>query len=236
MLTFPGFFPVRYRRAQQGLSLVELLVATAVGLLLTVWAISMFVSSLGNNRKLITEAQVNQNLRAAADLVTREVRRAGYWGHAIAGTRTSSMGSTTAPNPYSAIATTSATITYDFSRDVSENDTLDNNEKFKFQLSAGVIQMRTDATPPNETWLNITDPNTVTITAFTVTDTSAAALPLGNACSITCSAGTPHCPTTTVHSYLISITGTSTKDSAVTRTLETKVRARNDELSGFCPS
>lgn len=234
MLNFPVPSLFRNRHVQRGFSLVELLVATAVGLVLTTWAISMFVTSLGNNRKLITEAQVNQNLRAAADLITREVRRAGYWGHSIAGTRTSSTGSTTTPNPYRAITTTAGTIGYDFSRDASENDTLDNNEQFAFQLSGGVIQMRTDATTP--TWVNITDSNTVTITDFSVTDTSAAALPLGNACSITCSAGTPHCPTTTVRSYLISITGTSTKDSAVTRTLETRVRARNDELSGYCPS
>ena len=234
MLNFSDSSVLRDRHAQRGFSLVELLVATAVGLVLTTWAISMFVTSLGNNRKLITEAQVNQNLRAAADLITREVRRAGYWGHSIAGTRTSSTGSTTTPNPYRAITATAGTIGYDFSRDASENDTLDTNEQFAFQLSGGVIQMRTDAATP--TWVNVTDPNTVTITDFTVTDTSAAALPLGNACSITCSAGTPNCPTTTVRSYRISITGTSTKDSAVTRTLETKVRARNDELSGYCPS
>jgi prepilin peptidase dependent protein B len=233
MLNFPRSSLLRNRHAQHGFSLVELLVATAVGLVLTTWAISMFVTSLGNNRKLITEAQVNQNLRAAADLITREVRRAGYWGHSIAGTRTSSTGSTTAINPYRAITTTSSTINYDFSRDVSENDTLDANDQFMFQLSGGAIQMQTNA----EAYpVNITDPNVVTITSFTVTDTSAAALPLGNACSITCSAGTPNCPTTTIRSYLISITGTSTKDSAVTRTLETKVRARNDELSGYCPS
>jgi type IV pilus assembly protein PilW len=232
-LSFPVPSLFRNRHAQQGLSLVELLVATAVGLVLTTWAISMFVTSLGNNRKLIAEAQVNQNLRAAADLITRDIRRAGYWGHSIAGTRTSSTGSTTADNPYREITTTSATINYDFSRDTPEDDTLNANEMFKFLLSGGAIQMQTQA---EMLPINITDPNTVTITNFTVTDTSAAALPLGNACSITCSAGTPNCPTTTVRSYLVSITGTSTKDSAVTRTLETKVRVRNDELSGFCPS
>ena len=80
MLNFSDSSVLRDRHAQRGFSLVELLVATAVGLVLTTWAISMFVTSLGNNRKLITEAQVNQNLRAAADLITREVRRAGYWG------------------------------------------------------------------------------------------------------------------------------------------------------------
>ena len=72
----------RRHRGQRGLSIVELLIGLAIGLFIVGGAIKLFVDNLTNNRRLLLETRVNQDLRAAADLIARDLRRAGYWRNA----------------------------------------------------------------------------------------------------------------------------------------------------------
>jgi type IV pilus assembly protein PilW len=67
------------RTLQQGLSIVELMVGIAMGLFITAGAIKLFVDNLGSNRQLLLETRLNQELRTAADIVARALRRASYW-------------------------------------------------------------------------------------------------------------------------------------------------------------
>lgn len=216
------------------MSIVELLVGVAVGMFLMIGAISLFVANITNSRKLLVEARLNQDLRATADLITRDIRRAGYWGNALNGTIVT--GTATAPpvNPYIAVApnSTSSTITYTYSRDVTENNTVDANEQFGFRLSGGAIQMQTS----NGTWQTITDTNVMTITAFTIgiTPNTSTVVDVRDACPSTCTGSS--CPTLAVRSYTFVLTGQSTSDSAVSRTMQTTVRVRNDQFSGACPA
>ena len=64
-------------RSQRGLSLVELMVGIAVGLFVVAGAVMVVTTQLGDNRRLLLDAQLQQDLRATLDIVTREVRRAG---------------------------------------------------------------------------------------------------------------------------------------------------------------
>ena len=72
---------------QRGLSLVEMMVGLTVGLFITGAALLAAVNATGENRRLMLEARLLQDLRATMDLVTRSLRRAGYWGNAQAGLR-----------------------------------------------------------------------------------------------------------------------------------------------------
>ena len=63
---------------QRGLSIVELMVGIAVGMFLVAGAVTMFVGNLTSSRQLLVEARVNQDLRATVDLISRDLRRAGY--------------------------------------------------------------------------------------------------------------------------------------------------------------
>ena len=65
------------RRAQRGLSLVELMVGVAVGLFVVAGASFVVATQLGDNRRLLLETQIQQDLRATMDIITRELRRAG---------------------------------------------------------------------------------------------------------------------------------------------------------------
>lgn len=236
------------RKLSRGLSIVELLVGVAIGLFLLAGATSMLVSSVTSSRSLLAEARVNQNLRAAADLITRDLRRAGFWENAMAGTNASATAAT--PNPHATIAVspTNSSITYSLARDfaagrtsVADKDTLAADEQFGFRLTNGTVQMQVGD------WQAITDPSVLTVTALSITPAETG-IDVRDSCSKPCCdsvsgictatnvASPPGCPKLNLRRYDIVLTGQSTKDAAVTRTLRTSVRVRNDAPSGVCPN
>ena len=218
------------RRASRGVSIVEILVGITIGLVLVGGVLSLFVTNLVNSRRLLVEARVNQDMRAAADLIARDLRRAAYWQNSIDGTKVFGSATTPTRNPYQAVAADSAasSILYTFSRDTTENNTIDSNEQFGFRLNAGTVQMRT----ADNTWQTVTDPGVMTVNglALTVTEVPISA---ASACSTTCTTG---CPLLTQRHYLLVMTATAVSDAAVTRRLETRARVRNDSLTGACPA
>lgn len=63
---------------QQGISLIEILVALAVGLLLLGAASSVGLSSLASSKDGIINSNAQQQLQVVMNQITRELRRAGY--------------------------------------------------------------------------------------------------------------------------------------------------------------
>lgn len=229
--------PIRAR--QRGVSLVELLVGVAIGLFLIAGAASLFVSNLSSSRKLLVEARVNQDLRAAADLISRDLRRAGYWENAILGTVATSTVTTPPRNQYATVTPTASSIGYAYARDA--NDTVQAaTEQFGFQLQGGALEMRTAGA-----WQVVTDPAVVTITGLVITST-VTPIDVRDSCPRTCcdsvggtcaaiNVSPALCPRITVRQYEVVLTGQAANDPAVVRTLRTRVRMRNDLLEGTCP-
>jgi prepilin peptidase dependent protein B len=223
----------RRASAQRGMSLIEMMVGITLGLFLIGGAVTMFVTNLASSRVLLLEARINQDLRAAADLITRDLRRSGYWGNAISGTIVGSTATAATSNPYTSIACTNCSgtntgqITYNYTKDATEDNSLGGNEQFGFRLDSGALQMQTSS----GTWQTMTDSNIVTITALTITESSTG-ISVAGACTST---PTTNIPTVYVRRYDISITGQAVSDSSITRTLQTSVRVRNDSITGACP-
>ena len=67
-------------RALRGLTLVELLVGLALALLVAAGGAALLTSQLREHRALVLESRLMQDLRTAADLIARDLRRAGHWG------------------------------------------------------------------------------------------------------------------------------------------------------------
>lgn len=237
----------RFER-QRGLSVVELLVGVTVGLFLVAGAATLFVTNLGNSRKLLMETRVNQDLRAAADLITRDLRRSGYSATAIQGTFVAAAASAPPRNLYAAEIThdvAASRIEYAYAQDT--NSTVENTERFGFRLNAGAIDIKVA-----NAWQTMTDPTTLTVTALTIAPTVTAVDIRGSCLRACCDAAgvaagvcaaaavnmatPPACPTTTVRQYDLTLTGQATADSSVARTLRTRVRLRNDQLAGACPA
>jgi type IV pilus assembly protein PilW len=222
--------PSRHR--SRGASLIELMVGMVVGLFVVAGAMSLTAGSITNSRQLLTETRLNQDLRAAADLVARDLRRSGYWGNAINGTIAVGAGSATVENPYRvASGTTADGLRYSFSRDVTEDNALGAAEQFGFRLSAGKLQFQTSS----GVWQDVTDDRSVVVTAFTVTPTQTT-LALGGQCLTVCAPGVANCPTVTVRNYAVSLSGRSVSDTTMTRTQSVDVRLRNDRIDGQCPA
>lgn len=228
--------PTQSRHLTRGISLVEMMVGITVGLIVLAGALSLFAGSMSSGRRAVAESRVQQDLRTIADLVSRDLRRAGYWGNAIQGTIAIGSTSLTAENKYAdvdpTVSTTDGKIEYSFSRDSTENDTLDDAEVFGFRrdASTGALEMQTS----KNTWVPLNDTRYTTITAFKLTDESPAERLLGTRCTPIKLAGDPTMPKLNVRRYDLQITAQSALDATVVRTLRTTIRLRNDHVSGNC--
>lgn len=228
----PGAWPCVRRAAQRGASLVELMVGVAVGLVVVAAAVTLAATQVAEHRRLQLEAQVQQDLRAAADLVTRELRRAGHWPDATLAIATADAPA--APNPHAAIApdaTPTTQVDFAYARPDAASG------PFGFRLDGRVLRMRFGAAG----WQELTDANVLRVTSFTVTPRHGA--PIRLPCPKLCADGTAGCwPTLTVREFVIDIAGEAAADPAVRRTLRTVVRPRNDLVvfdaaaTSACPS
>jgi prepilin peptidase dependent protein B len=225
--------PVSPLAVQRGLSLVELLIGLAIGLFIVAVAVTLLSSHLHEQRALMLESRLMQDLRATADLIVRDLRRAGHWGDAGAGVWRSGASAVVA-NPYTAVAPAAAasdTVSFRFSRDSSENHSVDANEQFGFRLRQGVIEMQLGGG-----WQAVTDSGSVIVSAFNVRP-EVQEISLERLCVLACAAGSVSCPPRQqVRSLAVSITGHATGDSSVVRSVRAAVRLRNDAIVGACPA
>lgn len=67
-------------QGESGVSLVELLISILVGILLLTGITSIYVSTSKSNANNLQLARINQEVRAIIGVMSREIRRAGYWG------------------------------------------------------------------------------------------------------------------------------------------------------------
>lgn len=65
------------RTCQRGISLVELMVGIAIGLVIVAAALFALTHHLRENRAMLLETRLMQDLRTTTDLIARDLRRAG---------------------------------------------------------------------------------------------------------------------------------------------------------------
>ena len=217
---------------QRGLTLVELLIGLALGLLLTAAATTLLAAQWREQRSLTIENRLMQDLRTASDVIVRDLRRAGHWGAAASGIRVAGSDAS-ASNPYAALtpdAAASDVARFRYSRDAAENHTVDANEEFGMRLRNGAIELLLGA----GNWQSLTDAGTLTVTGFAITPTIQE-IDLAEHCALPCPAGSTSCPRQQVRSLAVVVTARSAADASVTRSLRSEVRVRNDAVLGACP-
>ncbi len=230
------------RSAQQrGLGLVEMMVGLALGLFIVGGALAMFSTFTTDNRQLLQEARIVQDLRATADLITRDLRRAGYWGDASSGVWASGGSSTPPKSNYGFMAaapcagatlnqktTAAASSSLCFSIAQDANNAVGSDERFGFELDSGVIY----SVVGGAARLALSDPKSITITDLVITPSSQV-LPVSDFCAKTC---TVNCPEVVVREYEVLIKGHLPGDTAASRFQRSNVRLRNDYVGGTCPA
>ena len=234
----------RSPRSQRGLSIVELMVGVAIGLFVVAGATMLTSTQLSENRKLLLETQIQQDLRAAGDIISRDMRRAGYFAFADQ----TVWYSDTAPAASSPVkgmtpSTNAVPGTQTLYRYLRAGG---NQGPFGFKLEGGRLKSYFANAAG---WHDLTDPNTVEVTTFSITPTLVnEPTPPAPAiqqmpCPRLCPDGTTACwPTVLVREFQISIVGRSVSDATVTRAVNLTARVRNDELQAnaaagaVCPS
>lgn len=214
---------------QRGFTLVEVMVGLAIGLLVVSVAAALLATHLREHRSMLVEARLMQDLRTSTDIIVRDIRRSGYWGHS----RMALRPGTAASNPYAALAPASAAsdaVSFQFSRDATENDVVDDNERFGFRLRKGVIEMLIGG----GSWQALTDAGTLEVLSFQVTAESQLQS-LREACDRPCDPAVASCgPAIEQRRLTIAITARALSDHQVVRTLTSQARIRNDLVSGAC--
>jgi prepilin peptidase dependent protein B len=69
---------------QAGVSLVELMIGSAVGLIVIAATVATYVAIARSGSEILSSAKLNAELRAAMDLMIRDIRRAGSWTATLA--------------------------------------------------------------------------------------------------------------------------------------------------------
>lgn len=217
---------------RHGLSIVELLVGVTIGLFILAGATVVMSTQLGDNRRMLLEAQVQQDLRAVLDIVVRDVRRAGYWAQAWNNVWQPDAAQAMR-NPYNNLTTETDSVLYDRSQDESgaalgtDNNVVDDDETvgFRHNADARTVEMRI-----GNSWQTLTDPAVLSVTQFSIAVRSRSVpLPCGALC--------PPGPTLAsnvlclqVRDVVVTIVANAVHDSSVSRSASSDVRLRNDVL------
>jgi prepilin peptidase dependent protein B len=221
------------RAAQRGLSLVELMVGVAIGLFVVAGATLLVSNQLGDNRRLLLETQIQQDLRATADIIVRDLRRSGYWGAAESGVWHGGAVAVST-NPYTAVSPAASgvaatEVNFGYSRGV-ENGALDATDQSGFRLTNGVIEMLAGGGG----WQALTDATSLRITGLQIVVNTQE---LELACFQSCAVGAVNCPPKqALREVAVLISGQAANDASIQRSVRSNVRLRNDTITGACPA
>jgi prepilin peptidase dependent protein B len=202
-----------------GFSLVEMLIALVVNVILMFALITVFSSNIGNYTAVSNSEVLMQQLQAALQLMTNDIRRAGYWSNA-----SNDISSGQNNNPFMAAATdVSVNATNNcilFTYDHNGTGTLPAISRFR--LNGQTLQTRPfgaafSCTAAASAWENVTNPAIVQITNLSIILTPTN-VPVGATSNYMI-----------LRSINISITGQLASNTSVTKTLTQHVRIRNDK-------
>jgi prepilin peptidase dependent protein B len=224
------------KRRNLGFSLVELMVAMVAGLLVSTAVVAFALSSMRSNGEYVQSTKLTQELRANMDLITRELRRAGYDEKAL------QLMATGVVSPFARmqLANTNTCIVYSYDRTggnmgapdadrgeirgirwKSRNVNGVNVGVMEFAQSSAAGGVDCGGTTPDyskyppacdagSNWCALSDPRVLDITNFLVTPT------------ITTVNGVE------LRNLKVSLTGGLVGKTDVSRTIESNIRVRTD--------
>jgi prepilin-type N-terminal cleavage/methylation domain-containing protein len=168
--------PSKRWKHQRGVTLIELMVVMVISLIVSTAMILLMASTLGTGTQTIQMTRLTQEMRTAMQLMSRDLRRANYtsssedcYGNVRCNEKFPHIGAITP------VGGTCFQFWYD-----RTNDGVAPLDVGAFQLSSGVLQMLTTlddfsdpcGSPSDGRWIDITDADIVSVTAFTASDES----------------------------------------------------------------
>lgn len=210
----------------QGFTLIELLIAMVLSLFLINGLMAVFSSTVRGSADSLKVANLSQEMRAVMEVITGEIRRAGYWDNPVAGNA----------NPFglNEVDTTAGVECIRYSYDAA-----DGNDFRGFRIRNNAIEWKRANANFNcnaANWEAITDNSVVSVTGFTLNANNSQCSNLTNAarsCDL-CNGPAPSWQTNDllvyVHLIDIQLDAQMVADGTVNMTLNDSVRMRNDEV------
>lgn len=167
------------KHRQSGVSLIELMISIALGLLLLAAATAMTVSSMVMNADTLSSARLNQNLDSVMHIMVNDIRRAGHSGGVFDFANLEDLN-----------IVSSSCVLYAYDVDGSGNlldiSDVGQFEKFGFKLVGSEIHMRTNCAAGTTcatscttgTWVPLTDDNIISISGLVFTSENSKCLSL----------------------------------------------------------
>lgn len=157
------------KKQQQGITLIEMMIAMVLGLLVMGSIIAIFVNNVKTSSENIRMIRLNQELRGTMTFISDELKRAGYSGDAT----------NSAFNDDLNFDVVSSCLRYSY--DENDDGVQQPVERFAFKLLDDEIQWGTNQVDDltdctNGNWQGITDANITSITTFTAPES---AIPAG---------------------------------------------------------
>ena len=243
------------RRIARGLSIVELMVGITISLFILAGATLVLTTQLDNNRRLLLEAQLQQDLRTAADMISRDVRRAGYWGRSYCNVWPGALDLVSCPagNPYNTMTpnvapapagttqlvydrSTDAEGGGDFNRDDGAVDAEAGSPRERVGFRWNAANQTIDYLVGDGNWQALTDQAVLRVTEFNMT-INTQVLPVPCA-ALGCQAQGPQCGgpvTVRSRDLTFTIVARAVHDAGVQRSLRENVRLRNSVPVEQCP-
>jgi prepilin-type N-terminal cleavage/methylation domain-containing protein len=230
-------------KSNRGFSLAEMMVALVAGLLVSGAALAFLMSTMRSNGEYVQSVRLTEELRNSLDLASRDLRRAGYDDDALRYMSTGTFSPLSKIQLVNGGAANSCII-YAYDRAAGTKgqvDTAAGEVRGLRRVTAtvngianvGIIEYAesTGTTKPdcgdasatytsyppacNGVWCALSDPATLNVTAFTVTDQSPATIVSGS-------------QQMKIRNYLVTVTGQLVGSTDVTRGVSTRVRVRAD--------
>lgn len=164
---------------QQGTSLVEVMVALSISLLVSAAMVALMSNSLASTARIVQMTKLSDDLRTAMQIMSRDVRRSNYTADSVfcfANPDCGTDGSLSLPGDV-IINTDNDCFTFLLDRDHDGDATENSAGGFRRTTSNGVglLQMwvgdeSPDCAASDTNWTNLTDPDIMEITAFSVDD------------------------------------------------------------------
>jgi hypothetical protein len=171
---------MRVMKKQLGIGLIEMLISMTLSLLAVGVMVVLMSSTLGTGSTTIQMSRLSQQLRASMQLMSRDLRRANFHSGYISCFANINCRNDLGISAYvNNIHINAAGNCFWYWLDRDGDADLSNDAVGGFRYSTvggiGVIQMRTNGNlaancDDGDGWELITDPNTVEITSFTVSD------------------------------------------------------------------
>ena len=75
---------INYKFRQSGVTLIELMIGLLIGLFITGGVLSVYIAISQSSSETLKQARLNQEMSAIMNVITNDLRRAGYWEDAAA--------------------------------------------------------------------------------------------------------------------------------------------------------